>query len=51
MSKKNERLFAEVEEAIDALFSDTSVSQEECRQNLEALIANLQNKIDSLDMT
>lgn len=44
----NEELYEKAQEAITALFSDTSVSQEETWQNLDELAGEIQILQDSL---
>jgi len=45
---KNEELYEGALDAIKDLFSDDSVTQSECRENLETLIDEIRVMIDSL---
>lgn len=45
---ENRKLYKEAIEAIDKLFSDTSVSPNQCLNNLENLEAHIQSYKDSL---
>lgn len=49
MSKANDQLYEEAKEAIDRLFSDTSVSRAEARENLRSLIGEIQTMLDTLE--
>jgi hypothetical protein len=50
MSKKgNQLLYQAAEAAIEKLFSDTSVSPEECLANLRGLKDDLEMKIDCVE--
>ena len=44
----NEELFDKALDAIVELFSDTSVSQSECKNNLESLIGEIEILLDTL---
>lgn len=44
----NEELYEKALEAITELFSDTSVSQSECKRNLQELISEIKTMIGSL---
>jgi hypothetical protein len=48
--ENNEKLYQEAQEAILKLFSDTSVSQDECRNNLNALLDYIEDMLSSLDL-
>jgi hypothetical protein len=48
-NEKNEKLYQKAMVAINELFSDTSVSQEECRENLQTLIADIEMLVGMLD--
>jgi hypothetical protein len=45
----NEKLYKNASEAITALFNDTTVSQEECKDNLKELQGYIEIMIDSLE--
>ncbi|MFA5416935.1 MAG: hypothetical protein WC341_00615 [Bacteroidales bacterium] len=45
----NDELYQKALEAITALFSDNSVSQEKCRENLQSLKGEIDQLIDTLD--
>ena len=49
MSKANDQLYEEAKEAIDRLFSDTSVSCEEAKENLRSLIGGIQIMLETLE--
>lgn len=48
MTAKNEQLFRAAQDAITALYSDTSVDKEKCAENLQTLIEELEMLIESL---
>jgi len=50
MANKHEMLIEQAKEAIDNLFSDTSVSKEQTKEDLEELIEEIQCKIESLGL-
>jgi hypothetical protein len=45
----NEKLYERAVDAINDLFSDKSVSQSTCRDNLLSLIDEIKTMLDSLD--
>lgn len=45
-----ETLYDKAKEAIDELFGDKSVTQEEAKENLESLIGEIETMIESLDV-
>lgn len=45
----NEELYDKAVDAITELFNDASVSQEDCKNNLEALISEIKIMIESLE--
>ena len=45
---ENERLYEEVEEALNKLFSDQTVSKRECAANMKGIIEDCEIKIESL---
>lgn len=47
---KHEDLYQEAKEAIDRLFSDTSVDQEQTAESLKSLIHEIQDIISTLDV-
>lgn len=47
----NEQLYEQASKAIEKLFSDTSVSQEQARENLESLIGEIEIMLDSMEET
>lgn len=49
MSTTNDMLYEDALEAINALFSDRSVSVTECIKNLNELIGEIERLIDSLE--
>lgn len=49
MSKANKKLLLAATEAIDALFSDTSVSRDTCRENLDELREDIGQKLSCLN--
>jgi len=49
MKSKNDILVDEAMEAIRKLFSDTSVSKNVTKQNLESLVLDIEIVIDSLE--
>jgi ribosome recycling factor len=49
MSKENERRMEAAKEAIQKVFEDESVSQDECRTNLEELMDFVKDYQNSLD--
>ncbi len=48
MSQKHQILKKAAKKAIDDLFADTSVSQDETREALEELSADIQSLLDSI---
>lgn len=46
---RNEQLYEETLDQIRKLFSDTSVSTDSTRENLQTLIYEIENMIESLD--
>jgi len=45
----NEELYDKALETISELFGDTSISQRECKENLESLIAEIQIMLSGLN--
>ena len=45
-----ENLYEKAKKAIDELFSDESVTQEETKENLESLMNEIQTLIETLDV-
>jgi len=45
-----ENLYEKAKEAIDKLFSDKSLTQEETKENLESLMNEIQTMIETLDV-
>ena len=45
----NDELYQKAEESITALFSDMSVSQSDCKDNLNSLIDFIEGMIDTLE--
>lgn len=45
-----ETLYEKAHEAIEELFSDKSVTQEEAKENLNSLIDEIQTMIETLDV-
>ncbi|MFH1722907.1 MAG: hypothetical protein ABH950_09925 [Candidatus Altiarchaeota archaeon] len=44
----NEQLYEQARNAIEELFSDTSVSQEKAMENLQSLISEIQSMVEAL---
>ena len=45
----NEQLYEQALKAIEKLFSDKSVSQEQAKENLESLISEIEIMIESME--
>lgn len=45
----NKELLKAAKEAVQELFSDTSVSQTQCRENLEEIKADIDGYLDTLE--
>ena len=50
MPTTHDRLYDEAKEAIDKLFSDTSVDPEQTEESLKSLIHEIQDIISTLDV-
>ena len=46
--KSNEDLKQDAIDAVNALFSDQSVSQEQCRENLEEVVGEIETMLESM---